>query len=248
MTNPALASAPGNRLLSLDVLRGITIAFMIMVNNNGGSGSWGFMNHAAWNGLTPTDLVFPTFVFVVGASIVFAFEARLARGATRAGLAWHTVQRAAILFLLGIVVNGFPFFHLDHLRIYGVLHGDKIYTIYFSMPGKNWVLQYCAHENSTQVDDASRIVQINIQPPLAPPAAIEQYDFHRPPPQQDSAGSMIILHGIIHEDGSVSDLSTLQGVDATSNAAASLAFSRWKFKPALRSGKPVTLENLVGIP
>jgi predicted acyltransferase len=109
------------RLLSLDVLRGITIAFMIMVNNNGGSGSWGFMNHARWNGLTPTDLVFPTFVFVVGASIVYAFEARLARGSTRAQLARHTLQRAAILFLLGIVVNGFPFFALAHLRVYGVL-------------------------------------------------------------------------------------------------------------------------------
>jgi predicted acyltransferase len=56
----------GQRLLALDVLRGITIAFMIMVNNNGGPGSWRFMNHAQWNGLTPTDLVFPTFVLVVG--------------------------------------------------------------------------------------------------------------------------------------------------------------------------------------
>jgi predicted acyltransferase len=109
------------RLISLDVLRGITIAFMIMVNNNGGAGSWGFMNHAPWNGLTATDLVFPTFVFVVGASIVFAVEARLARGATRAELAWHTVKRAAILFLLGMVVNNFPFFKLDNMRFYGVL-------------------------------------------------------------------------------------------------------------------------------
>jgi len=105
MTNPALRPKGVERLLSLDVLRGITIAFMIMVNNNGGAGSWGFMNHAEWNGLTATDLVFPTFVFVVGASIVFAVEARLKRGATRAELAWHTVKRAAILFLLGIVVN-----------------------------------------------------------------------------------------------------------------------------------------------
>lgn len=121
MTNPSLATTSVQRLLSLDVLRGITIAFMIMVNNNGGSGSWGFMNHAAWNGLTPTDLVFPTFVFVVGASIVFAFEARLARGATRAQLAWHTAQRAGILFLLGIVVNNFPFFELKNMRFYGVL-------------------------------------------------------------------------------------------------------------------------------
>jgi predicted acyltransferase len=121
MTHPAPVRAPLQRLLSLDVLRGLTIAFMILVNNNGGSGSWGFMNHAAWNGLTPTDLVFPTFLFVVGASIAFAFEARLARGATRRQLALHAVQRAAVLFLLGIVVNGFPFFELAHLRIYGVL-------------------------------------------------------------------------------------------------------------------------------
>jgi predicted acyltransferase len=121
MTNPALASTPVQRLLSLDVLRGITMAFMIMVNNNGGPGSWGFMHHAAWNGLTPADLVFPTFVFVVGASIVFAFDTRMARGASHAEMAWHTFRRAGILFLLGIVANGFPFFNLVHLRIYGVL-------------------------------------------------------------------------------------------------------------------------------
>ena len=121
MTNPALKPKPVDRLLSLDVLRGITIAFMIMVNNNGGPGSWRFMNHAYWNGLTPTDLVFPTFVFVVGASIVFAVEARLKRGATRASLAWHTVRRAVILFLLGMIINGAPFEAMDHLRYYGVL-------------------------------------------------------------------------------------------------------------------------------
>jgi len=120
MTNPA-AQTSFKRLVSLDVVRGITIAFMIMVNNNGGPGSWHFMNHAEWIGLTPTDLVFPTFVFVVGVSTVFAFESRLTRGATRGQLAWHTVQRAVILILLGIVVNSFPFFHLDHMRFYGVL-------------------------------------------------------------------------------------------------------------------------------
>jgi predicted acyltransferase len=121
MTITAPAPNPIQRLLSLDVMRGITIAFMIMVNNNGGPGSWHFMNHAEWNGLTPTDLVFPTFVFVVGVSVVFAFEARLARGATRGKLAWHTAQRAAILIVFGIVVNSFPFFELPHMRFYGVL-------------------------------------------------------------------------------------------------------------------------------
>ena len=95
-TSPGLESArngsgsASKRLLSLDVLRGVTIAFMIMVNNNGGPGAWTQMNHAAWNGFTATDLVFPTFLFVVGVSIVFAIEARLARGAHAQKLAWHT--------------------------------------------------------------------------------------------------------------------------------------------------------------
>jgi predicted acyltransferase len=110
------------RLISLDVLRGITVAFMIMVNNNGdGAAAWWFMRHADWNGMTPTDLVFPTFLFVVGVSIVLAFASRAAHGATRAQLARQILQRAAILFALGLVVNGFPYFHLETLRIYGVL-------------------------------------------------------------------------------------------------------------------------------
>ncbi len=121
MNNPALAPSPVQRLLSLDILRGLTIAFMIMVNNNGGRDAWAEMHHADWNGFTATDLVFPTFLFVVGASIVFAYESRLAKGVTRVRLAVHTVQRAVVLYLLGIVVNSFPYFHLAHMRFYGVL-------------------------------------------------------------------------------------------------------------------------------
>ena len=112
---------PSQRLLSLDILRGITIAFMIMVNNNGGRAAWSQMHHADWNGLTATDLVFPTFLFVVGVSIVFAFESRLAKGAARAQLALHTAQRAGVLFLFGVIVNNFPYFHWAHMRFYGVL-------------------------------------------------------------------------------------------------------------------------------
>lgn len=109
------------RVLALDVMRGLTIAFMILANNNGGSGSWSFMNHKEWNGITPTDLIFPTFVFVVGASLVFAFDARLRRGATKLALLLHTVQRAVVLALLGVVVNTFPFLHTPYVRYYGVL-------------------------------------------------------------------------------------------------------------------------------
>src|SRR5208337_4379756 len=114
------AGAPQKRLPSLDVLRGLTIAFMIMVNNSG-AGAWKQMEHAPWNGFTATDLVFPTFLFVVGVSMVFSTEARLRRGDSRAKLAGHALRRAAIIFFLGVFINGFPHFHLQHWRIYGVL-------------------------------------------------------------------------------------------------------------------------------
>ena len=73
------------RLVSLDVARGITIAFMILVNN-GGSGKYSYrqLEHSPWNGWTLTDLVFPSFLFIAGISIVFSTEARLARGESKA--------------------------------------------------------------------------------------------------------------------------------------------------------------------
>ena len=81
---PRSLHAP-SRLLSLDVLRGLTIAFMILVNNNGNeAAAYWPLKHAAWNGFTPTDLVFPTFLFLVGISTVFSTASRLAQGATNA--------------------------------------------------------------------------------------------------------------------------------------------------------------------
>jgi predicted acyltransferase len=115
-------TAKPHRWLSLDVLRGLTIGFMIMVNNNGGgSDAYWAMKHTDWNGFTPTDLVFPTFLFLVGISTVFSSEARLAKGDSRKTIFWHTLRRAATLFLLGLLVNSFPLFQLDKLRVYGVL-------------------------------------------------------------------------------------------------------------------------------
>jgi predicted acyltransferase len=112
---------PTNRLVSLDVLRGITIAFMILVNNGYSDYSFPALEHAEWNGWTPTDLVFPTFLFLVGITIVFSFEARLSRGASKSSLLFHTIRRAVILFALGLIVHGFPNYPLATLRIYGVL-------------------------------------------------------------------------------------------------------------------------------
>jgi predicted acyltransferase len=107
-------------MLSLDVLRGITIAFMIMVNNNGGH-AWPPFEHSAWNGWTPTDLVFPTFLFLVGVTTVISIESRIRRGDSPASQVPHILRRFVILFLLGLFVNGFPEFPFAHLRIYGVL-------------------------------------------------------------------------------------------------------------------------------
>lgn len=128
-------------MLSLDVLRGLDIGFMILVNNNGdGSRAYWALKHADWNGFTPTDLVFPTFLFLVGISTVLSTEARLAQGATKQSIFLHTVRRAVIIFLLGLLVNSFPHFNLHTLRIYGVLPRIAICyfivaTLYLISPG-----------------------------------------------------------------------------------------------------------------
>jgi predicted acyltransferase len=117
-----MTSATARRVLSIDVLRGITIAFMILVND---PGDWGHvyaqLDHCPWNGLTLTDLVFPTFLFLVGASLVLSLGARRERGNCRGTLIGHLFRRAAILFALDILLGGFPHYHWEHMRIYGVL-------------------------------------------------------------------------------------------------------------------------------
>jgi predicted acyltransferase len=128
-------------MLSIDVLRGLTIGFMILVNNNGdGERAYWALKHAAWNGFTPTDLVFPTFLFLVGVSTVFSTAARIAQGATRSSMFLHIVRRTIILYLLGLLVNSFPFFHLQTMRFYGVLPRIAICyfviaTLYLFSPG-----------------------------------------------------------------------------------------------------------------
>ena len=119
------------RLVSLDVFRGLTIMGMILVNN---PGTWGAifapLKHAAWHGWTPTDLVFPFFLFIVGVAIPLAFTKRLARGADRGDLVRKTVKRAAVLFAIGLGLafysRGWRFLagegiDLSDFRILGVL-------------------------------------------------------------------------------------------------------------------------------
>ena len=89
------------RVISVDVLRGFTIAFMILVNNGNQYSYWP-LKHAQWNGWTPTDMVFPTFLFLMGAAIIFSFRARLAKGGNPTSVIPHIFRRFVILFLLGL--------------------------------------------------------------------------------------------------------------------------------------------------
>lgn len=108
------------RLISLDVLRGLTIALMIMVNT---PGSWSYVYppllHAKWHGCTPTDLVFPFFLFIVGVSMWFSFK-KIEKGLTKKGLL-KVFKRFSIMFLLGVFLNAFPKFDFENLRVLGVL-------------------------------------------------------------------------------------------------------------------------------
>jgi predicted acyltransferase len=110
------------RLLSLDVLRGLTVAVMIAVNNAGnGRDSYAQLRHSVWNGCTLTDLVFPTFLFMVGASIDLAFRKRLAQGVHKNVILLQVLRRALLIIVIGLLLNALPFFHLADLRYYGVL-------------------------------------------------------------------------------------------------------------------------------
>lgn len=118
------------RFEALDVLRGMTVCFMIIVNDPGGDPTFWPLDHAKWFGFTPTDLVFPTFLFVVGNAMSFSMKKYETSG-TRVFLT-RVFRRAFVIFLTGYLIYWFPFFHFDdngHLalnplgetRILGVL-------------------------------------------------------------------------------------------------------------------------------
>ncbi len=98
------------------------MAFMILVNDPGDSRqTYTQLEHAQWNGWTLTDLIFPNFLFLVGASIILSLTTRSARGDTRLTLARRILRRAVTIFLIDLFLVAFPYFHLSQLRLYGVL-------------------------------------------------------------------------------------------------------------------------------
>lgn len=106
-----MTTSRSERLVALDVFRGLTVAGMLLVND---PGSWSAiyppLEHATWNGWTPTDLIFPFFVFIVGITTQISLSARRARGDDERAIRVQILKRGALIFLFGFLVNGFPFF------------------------------------------------------------------------------------------------------------------------------------------
>jgi predicted acyltransferase len=127
-----MSNEPSERLGSLDVFRGLTIAGMILVNDAGDwDKTYAPLLHAEWHGWTPTDLIFPFFLFAVGIAIPYAFAGRLARsGGDRGPLHWQIARRTVLLFALGLFLSWFPFYTVDwpSARIPGVL--QRIAVVY----------------------------------------------------------------------------------------------------------------------
>lgn len=130
------------RLLALDVFRGITIAGMILVND---PGSWEYiyppLDHAEWNGSTPTDWIFPFFLFIMGVAIPLALGRRIAEGADRRQIMLKIFRRSLLIFLVAMFLAGFPKFHFATIRIPGVLTRIAVVYLFCSLIFiyiKNW--------------------------------------------------------------------------------------------------------------
>lgn len=118
------------RLISLDAFRGFTIAAMIVVNT---PGSWDHvfapLLHASWHGFTPTDAVFPFFIFAMGISLTLSYGRLKERGAQTKQVLVKTAKRAILIFLIGVLLGLFPEFNLSEVRIPGVL--QRIAIVFF---------------------------------------------------------------------------------------------------------------------
>jgi predicted acyltransferase len=153
-------NAARQRLVSVDFFRGLLVMGMLLVTN---AGDWNHvywpLKHADWNGSTPTDMIFPSFLFLAGVSTTFSFASRLARGATRTELAGHIAVRSLLLILLGLFLNGFPLFDMHNLRIPGVL--QRIGLCYLAGG-----LIYLAASRRTSADGADGASQYRANVPL----------------------------------------------------------------------------------
>lgn len=121
LTPTASSIKPEQRLLSLDVFRGVTILFMVLVNNAGGSVSYRQLEHSPWNDWTLTDCVFPSFLWIVGVAITLSLARRLKIKNSPAQMLPKIFRRTLILFVLGLLIYVYPTMSISHQRLLGVL-------------------------------------------------------------------------------------------------------------------------------
>ena len=153
-----------------------------------------------------------------------------------------TVRKNSLVVAVGPMGGG-------GLDAYGALHCGKIYSIFLSMPGQSWAMQYCVKSSTaTKATTDSRGTIVHLEQGLVPPDAEARFDFRRIPVPPEKAYKKIVLKGTLRDDGVVENLEVFQGVAPEMDAAARAAFGQWKFKPAMRDGKPVPVEILIGIP
>lgn len=118
------------RLISLDAFRGFTIAAMVLVNNPGDwNNLYAPLEHAAWNGWTFTDWIFPFFLFIAGVSMTFSLGRQAEQGASRPALLVRLARRAVLIFLIGVALNLIPHFDFETVRIPGVLQRIALCTL-----------------------------------------------------------------------------------------------------------------------
>ncbi len=110
-----------SRLVSLDAFRGATMLLMVLVNNAGGNTSYSQLQHSAWNGWTITDAVFPAFLWIVGVAITLSLNRKLLSRVSPGSLLPRIFRRAAVLYVLGLLVYVYPALSLSHQRLLGVL-------------------------------------------------------------------------------------------------------------------------------
>jgi len=129
-----LFSGKRTRIEALDIFRGLTMAGMILVNDPGiASNIYAPLEHAAWNGITPTDFVFPSFIFIVGVSVVLSLSGQLQKGIAKKTILIKVCRRAIILYLIGLFLSILPTFNLSLLRFTGVLHRISVVYICCSL-------------------------------------------------------------------------------------------------------------------
>jgi Gram-negative bacterial TonB protein C-terminal len=134
------------------------------------------------------------------------------------------------------------------LNVYGALQCGKIYTVFLPMPGRPWTLQFCQSGAGQKPNPQGRSAVVHMESGIVQPDVTTRFDFKRLPVPFEKKNKPIVLKGVIKEDGTVSDLKVFQGIVPGMDDAARVAFSRWKFKAAIRDGKNVAVDILVGIP